>query len=207
MKPYKLELCCENIEQAIKASPFVDQIEFCAALDQDGLTPSVEDVLKVKSHTSILIKVIIRNRAGNFIYNEDDIQTMLLQADAFKKIGISHFVFGALGIDGRLDIDLIKRFAAHVYPAWVCVHKAIDLSVNILEDVNQLMQIENINSILSSGGCETALKGQIMLKKMIALADKHIDIIAAGKITPQNIWELHNFIHAKFYHGKAIITY
>jgi copper homeostasis protein len=205
MKDFKLELCCENVQQAIQSSNYVDQIEFCANLDQDGLTPNLSDVLALKNNCNTLIKVMIRHRGGDFIYNNNEFELMLDQATEFIKIGIKHFIFGALNNHGRLNIDQISLFAAHVHPSMVCIHKAIDQSSDILSDVAQLLKIENVNEILSSGGRNTALEGHKMLRKMVVLAHRRIEIIAAGKITYQNIESIHDLVQTNIYHGRRII--
>jgi copper homeostasis protein len=206
MASYKIELCSEDVNQSIEKASFVDQIEFCADLANDGLTPSISDVKQVLDcQNNALIKVMIRNRPGDFHYSEDDLGIMLSQADDFKALGVNHFVFGALTEDNKLDIGMIKRFAAHVYPASICIHKAIDLSNDILTDTKLLMAIENVIEILTSGGQLTALDGQHMIREMIAVVQSRIDIVAAGKITYENIDSIHNLIGAPKYHGKNII--
>ncbi len=204
MRSYKLELCTESVEDAIRLSNKVDQIEFCSDLQNDGLTPDYNDVKLLLSKLSIPLKVMVRNREGNFIYSEDDFLEMCSTALKFKDLGVDRFVFGALH-NNRLDIDQIKRFSKVVYPGLVCVHKAIDLSEDILEDVKLLLDIENVNEILSSGSKNTAMEGLAILKQMILIAKDKIDIICAGKITVYNLKTVALETKAKIFHGKKIV--
>lgn len=207
MVDYKTELCSEDVNLSIEKASFVDQIEFCADLANDGLTPSVNDVKQIlENQNHALVKVMIRLRPGNFQYSEEELDVMLRQVDEFKAIGINHFVFGALTDDNRLDIAMIKKFATHIYPANLCIHKAIDLSMDMIADTQLLMDIDNVTEILTSGGQPTALQGQHMLKKMIGVVQNKIDIVAAGKITYENIELIHDAVGAPKYHGKKIIN-
>jgi copper homeostasis protein len=204
-KKYRLELCCDSLQVALAAEGLVDQIEFCSDLINDGLTPDFDETLQLIQKTKTPIKVMIRNRKGDFEYNSEDLNIMYKQASSFKTIGINNFVFGATK-KNRLDIGLIQSFATHVFPSKICVHKAIDSSDDILVDTEKLLSIANIKEILTSGGKETALEGYSTLLEMIAICGNKIDIIAAGKVTFQNIEEVHAKIQGKIYHGKRIIS-
>ena len=70
------EVCVETYGEAIKAEKLgADRIELCKRLDLGGLTPQRELIEKTLS-LSIPIKVMIRPRAGNFIYNENELTIM-----------------------------------------------------------------------------------------------------------------------------------
>ncbi len=40
---------------------------------------------------------------------------------------------------------------------------------------------------------------------MIAISPPDFEIISAGKITNENLYDLHKKIQGKFYHGKKIV--
>ena len=71
--------------------------------------------------------------------------------------------------------------------------------------MKKLLEINDVNGILSSGGCETAELGIEILKKMINISPNEFEIISAGKITNQNFKILHEKIDGKFYHGRKIV--
>ncbi len=67
---YLREACVESLEQAFIAEKNgADRIELCTDLDVEGLTPSRELILSVKSQLNIPVHVMIRPRAGDFVYN------------------------------------------------------------------------------------------------------------------------------------------
>ena len=201
---YKIELCTDDINLALAKVNVCDQIEFCADLENDGLTPTIEDVNKLLAQSNTLVKVMIRCKDGNFEYTQAEFETMLSQANAFMEIGVQNFVFGALS-NQRIDFKLMNAFCAFVFPHKVCLHKAIDLSENMIEDVVLAKGIPNLNEILTSGCAATASEGAEVIKNMISAAGNDIDIIAAGKITSSNLAEIHELIGAKVYHGKRIV--
>ena len=110
---------------------------------------------------------MIRPRAGNFIYQFDEVKKMEQQIDLCKELDIPEIVIGALTNSANVDIQLTKRLASRAYPMNVTFHKAIDYTEDLFFELNRLSKVDNISSILTSGGEETALKGASMLSKMI----------------------------------------
>ena len=90
-------------------------------------------------------------------------------------------------------------------PLNVIIHKAIDLTSSPVNSLKKLLEINNVNGVLSSGGFETAELGIQILKKMINISPNEFEIISAGKITNQNFKILHEKIDGKFYHGRKIV--
>lgn len=52
---------------------------------------------------------MIRPRLGNFIYNEDEVSTMMEDIKAFKEEGVTGFVFGCLSSGLEIDYLMIER--------------------------------------------------------------------------------------------------
>jgi len=148
---------------------------------------------------------MIRNRGGDFVYNPSDIQVMLNQLEQLKTLPIAGIVFGALTLDDQLDIPTIHKIAQAAQPLAITIHKCIDQVENYKEAINKLKLIPNIKYILSSGTKSTAYKGLQHLRKMKSYASPQIEIIAAGKITSDNISKLHKLLALNFYHGKRIV--
>ena len=68
------EACVETFEEAVLAEKRgANRIELCSDLANDGLTPSFELMEKTISNLKIPIMVMIRPRAGNFVYTEEEI--------------------------------------------------------------------------------------------------------------------------------------
>ena len=93
--------------------------------------------------------------------------------------------------DSELDLNKIKYLADFAKPLNVIIHKAIDLTSSPVNSLIKLLEIDNVNGVLSSGGFETAELGIEVLKKMINISPNEFEIISAGKITNQNFKILH----------------
>ncbi|MEL6654817.1 MAG: copper homeostasis protein CutC [Bacteroidota bacterium] len=203
-----IEACVENLADAQSAQAGgADQIELCGRLDVGGLTPDEALVKATMQRLTIPVKVMIRPRAGDFVFSEQEVQQMLEETGAMRALGVLHFVIGLATEDQQLDLVNIQRICAQFPGAIFTLHKVIDSVSNPLEFIPALNRIPNLSSILSSGGAATALEGAaqiVAIDKAIA-GDKHV--IAAGKITAANLPEVKAKIPVKAYHGRKIIDW
>ena len=200
------EACVDNIQDAINAfKKGADRIEFCSNLDEDGLTPSSYDLISLKKSISIPVRVMVRPHSNSFNYNDDDLIQMKETIEFCKNQKFDGVVFGCLDDDNELDLNKIKYLADFAKPLNVIIHKAIDLTSSPVNSLMKLLEIDNVNGVLSSGGFETAELGTEVLKKMINISPNEFEIISAGKITNQNFKILHEKIDGKFYHGRKIV--
>ena len=200
------EACADNIQDAINAfKKGADRIEFCSNLEEDGLTPSHDDLIYLKKSISIPLRVMVRPHSNSFNYNDDDLTQMKETIEFCKNQKFDGVVFGCLDDDNELDLNKIKYLADLAKPLNVIIHKAIDLTSSPLNSLKKLLEIDNVNGVLSSGGFETAELGTEVLKKMINISPNEFEIISAGKITNQNFKILHEKIDGKFYHGRKIV--
>jgi copper homeostasis protein len=87
----------------------------------------------------------------------------------------------------------------------VTFHKAVDETPDPLEALEKLAEIENIKSILTSGGATYALEGVEILERMKLHFGSRFHLIAAGAITSENLIVLHQQIGFCEYHGKKIV--
>ena len=74
-----------------------------------------------------------------------------------------------------------------------------------MEGVNQLLKIENVKRILTSGGRPTAKEGRKTLREMIKVAGNKITILVAGKVLDSNVEEIQKLTGAKELHGRRIV--
>lgn len=205
-----LEACVESVGDAIEAwKRGVHQLEICSCLSQDGLTPDESILNDIVSKVKLPCKVMIRCRAGNFEYSNEEINTMIAQIQKLKSYRIDGFVFGAIikneNNHNVLDINAIYQICKASFPFYVTIHKAIDHCYDILTEVETLKNISNVRFILSSGGAVDADTGAEMLYRMQKVAGANIDIIAAGKITIDNIDQIIAKTGLNIYHGRKIV--
>ena len=133
------EACVETFEEALLAEQRgANRIELCSALHLDGLTPPIELMQKVCSNMRIPVMVMIRPKAGNFIYSENDILQMKSEIDEAKKAGAAGVVFGLLTPENKIDEANTRLLAKYVKPLPVTFHKAIDEIDDLIYGVNTL---------------------------------------------------------------------
>ncbi len=205
-KPYVLEACVESLPEAKKAEALgADRLELCGRLDLDGLTPSLDLIEDVLAEVTIPVKVMIRPRAGDFVYTGNEIKSMAGSMRRISKLGIQEFVLGPLTTGNKLDLDQISYLSGIVPGSSITIHKAIDLTPDPTGEVRSLTHIDNVRYVLSSGGRETALDGQATLREMIEAGRNKITIISAGRITRDNLQDVHAAIGGEEYHGKMIV--
>jgi len=200
------EACVETIGQCKLAQGFgADRLELCRRLDLDGLTPDQKTIKRAIESVSIPLKVMVRPREGNFIYNTEELTTMEKQIDLCKSFDIKEVVFGILTPNKAIDVISMQRLVERSFPMSVTFHKAIDQTLDILKELDRLALISGITSILTSGGKKTAKDGSKMLRAIIKNFSNRFNIIVAGSITKDNLTSLHHDIRSKEYHGRKIV--
>lgn len=200
------EACVETFEEAVLAElRGADRIELCSDLANDGLTPSPELLQKTCATLKIPAMVMIRPRAGNFVYSEDEIDQMKKEIDQAKKADASGVVFGLLTPKNTIDEKNTRLLAEYAQPLPVTFHKAIDELENPVEGVRLLKEIKGIKRVLTSGGKATAKEGAKTIRKMQEVAGKNLIILVAGKVTKKNVEEIRQLTGAEEFHGRRIV--
>jgi copper homeostasis protein len=199
----KLEIACFSLDSAkIAAHAGADRIEFCADYNLGGITPNIADFSELRAFYSGPIYVMIRPRGGNFVYTDTELRKMQDDITAFGKLGADGFVFGALTIDGQVDLEANAQLLAATAGLPCTFHRAFDSCTNQQEALSRLESL-GFNSILSSGGMKTALDGIENLRS--AQKNTILNIIAGGGIRSKTILALAKEFDTEFYHSSGII--
>lgn len=200
------EACVETFEEAkLAQQKGANRIELCSELKNDGLTPSFELMKKACTELTIPVMVMIRPRAGNFVYTEQEISQMKKEIDWAKQAKAAGVVFGLLNSENKIDIKNTRNLVEYASPLHVTFHKAIDELENQVEGVLNLLPIKNIKRILTSGGKPTAVEGQKFIREMIKTTNNKITILVAGKVLDTNVKKIQQITGAKELHGRRIV--
>lgn len=197
-----LEICVDDaagVDAAVAGG--ADRIELCSALELGGLTPSAalqEHALR----TVCPIHVMIRPRAGGFVYDDSDVALMVEEIGLAVARGAQGVVVGALRPDGGLDREALARFRDAARDAAVVLHRAIDLVPDPVAAVREVAAL-GYDAILSSGGAPTAIEGAPTLAAMVATASEQLSIIAGAGVTPENVARLIADTGVRAVHGSA----
>ena len=201
-----LEACLETPEEAHSA--FLNgahRVELCRNLESGGLSPSRETVRRCLEICELPLKVMVRPRPGNFVYSEEELTSMETEIKSLKKLPVTGIVLGVLQDDRSINLEAVQRLSERADPLPVTFHKAIDETRDPLQEMKKLSRIQNIQSILSSGGAQNAETGAKMLKTMQQEFQSRFRMIAAGSITSENLLSLHHKIEFSEYHGRKIV--
>ena len=184
-----VEICVESAAGVAAASAAgADRLELCAALDVGGLTPSA-GLMRLALETGVAARALIRPRAGLFRYDADEVALIEREIAVAEDLGLEGVVFGAAGVDGLLDRDLIRRLVDRSGSLGKTLHRAFDLTPDPFEALETAIEA-GFDHILTSGQARTAVDGADMLARLVQAAAGRIMIIAAGGLTSETVVKL-----------------
>tara|TARA_A100001391_G_scaffold190630_2_gene163301 strand:+ start:9197 stop:9916 length:720 start_codon:yes stop_codon:yes gene_type:complete len=180
-----LEICVDDAAGLAAAiSGGADRIELCSSLALGGLTPT-PGLMALAATSPIPVYAMIRPRAGDFVFSQDDVATMQADIDAARSAGLSGVVFGATHPDGRLDTAILERLVTRASGLGLTLHRAFDLAPDFPAAIDTAIDL-GFERILTSGGPPRAIDGRDALRTIIAHAAGRIAIMAGSGITADN---------------------
>lgn len=197
-----LEICVDDaagVDAAVAGG--ADRIELCSALELGGLTPSAA----LQDHAlraGCPIHMMIRPRAGGFVYGQDDLALMVEEIREAVARGAAGIVVGALRPDGGLDREALGRLRDAARDATIVLHRAIDLVPDPVAAVGDAIAL-GYDKILSSGGAPTAVEGRTTLAAMVAAAGERLSVIAGSGVSPDNVARIIAGTGVREVHGSA----
>ena len=205
-----IEVCANSYESAINAEVGgANRVELCKDLHLDGITPDNEVVIKTLNKLKIPVFILIRPRAGDFVYTNEEFELMKSDIIKFKKLECSGIVSGVLNTDNTIDIEKTKELIELSRPIKFTFHRAFDKIADPFKGVEQLINI-GTNRILTSGQKETAVEGIELIKKPTEIADNRIVIMSGSGIKLNNInlfkSNIISEIHGSFTKGLKTIV-
>ncbi len=184
--PVSVEVCAYSLFSCLAADRAgAQRVELCASPWEGGTTPSAGLVEQALQETSLEIHAMVRPRGGDFVYDETEKQTMLAEARSLIAQGVHGIVVGALKPNGDLDVEFMREFRKIAGDRELTCHRAIDVSRDPIQVVEELIGI-GFNRILSSGGKNKALDGIENLAELVAASKGRIQIMAGSGVNPVN---------------------
>lgn len=182
-----VEAAVESLEEALAAERAgADRLELCVNLDSGGTTPSPALIDAVVRDAHIPVFVLIRPRAGDFVYAEPEIDTMIREIAVARDRGVSGIVTGALKPDGTVDIEHTRALVGAAGELPVTFHRAFDSTTSPTEALEQVVDA-GASRVLTSGGAATALVGATAIASLVDQAGGRISIVAGGSIRAHNV--------------------
>lgn len=197
-----LEVCVDDVEglhAAIEGG--ADRIELCSALAVGGLTPSV-GLMSLAGRCSVAAYAMIRPRAGDFVYCEDELAVMEDDIRFAATCGISGVVFGANHADGRLDEEVLKRLSDVVGSMPRTLHRAFDLVPDLAPALDIAVAC-GFERILTSGRAPSVIEGLSDLRATLDIAGDRISIMPGAGVNLQTIDALLDHLTIKEVHSSC----
>ncbi len=180
MTEFFFELCAENVEAACAAeSGGANRIELCSDLAVGGTTPSQGLMIAAARTVSIPVYVLLRPRAGDFVFSNREIDVMRRQIDKAKTAGASGVALGVLRPNGSVDVDRTRALVEYAHPMGATFHRAFDETSDLSEALEQVIDT-GAEGLLTSGGASEVLLGAERIARLQQQAADRIHIIAGG---------------------------
>jgi copper homeostasis protein len=198
-----LEVAANSVASALAArAGGAGRIELCTALELGGLTPSHAQIALVRERVALPLYVLIRPRAGDFLYDDREIETMRRDIEACASLGCDGVVIGVLDADGDVDMARCRALVTVAGGMGVTFHRAFDMARDpsrALEDVIAL----GAERILTSGGARSAMEGATRIRALVEQAHDRLIVMPGAGIDPGNITTLRRLTGAREFHASA----
>lgn len=163
----------------------VDRVELCASPAEGGVTPSLATIERVAEIDSLDLSVMIRPRGGDFLYSDDEFETMLLDIERARTAGATGVVFGILTADGRVDVERTRRLVEAANGMETTFHRAVDMANDYEQAVEDIIAA-GCKRILTSGSYDKAIDGIGNIAKAVEISRGRIEIMAGSGVVAAN---------------------
>ncbi len=196
-----LEIAVQDVAGArLARQAGADRIELCCALEVGGLTPSIA-MVEACVVEGIPVCVLIRPRAGDFVYTADEAAVAANDIRWAVGRGAEAVVIGALrhGTDGlELDIPMLRGWAEVARErnpeVDVVIHRCVDVllgaGVPVREVARQLADVGGVARVLTSGGAARAGDGAKVLGELAGELERlgvGVTVMAGGGVALEAI--------------------
>ncbi len=210
------EVCCDTVESArVAARCGTRRVELCSGLKLGGLTPSrgvtqrVCKMMKLEFQSRTQVMVLIRPRPGDFTYDEDEIESMLVDIEDAARAGADGVVIGALTRDAAVDTAALDRMMAKCrdFPGLdVTFHRAFDLCRDLTDSLGRI-SAAGIGRVLTSGGKDSVVSagGKESLARLVQHSRAEglgVAVMAGGGVTCANAADVARETGCQELHGS-----
>ena len=179
--PILIEAAVELLDAALAAvAGGANRLELCTDLAHGGTTP---DLSLLPVQLPIPVFVLVRPRAGDFVYTDAEHRAMREQIARAKSAG-AHGI-----VTGDLSLDRTRALIAAARPLPVTFHRAFDVFPDPSDALERLIDL-GVERVLTSGGAPTAPEGAEQIRRLVAQAKGRIGILPGGGIDARNVARL-----------------
>jgi len=181
-----VEVCANGFESARNAYVSgVKRIELCTQLAVGGLTPSRGEIFDVFKTFKMDVHVLIRPRKGDFVYSNEELDTMIKDIEHCKEIGCHGIVSGVLTSEGNIDLIATKRLIKAADGMDFTFHRAFDECKEPKKEIENLIDL-GVVRLLSSGQEHKAIYGLELLIQLKDIAGDRLEVMPGSGINADN---------------------
>ena len=181
-----LEICLDSVESAIAAQDGgAHRVELCDNLAEGGTTPTLAMIEQVRKSISIGLQIMIRPRAGDFVYSASEFEAMKKEIAIAKHLGADGVVFGLLNVDSTVDKNRTKMLVGLAKPMSITFHRAFDVIQEPFKALEDIIDC-GVDRLLTSGQQSTASEGVSLIADLVERARSRIIIMPGSGINKNN---------------------
>jgi len=197
------EVCVEGVSGALAAAAGgAHRIELCAGLVEGGTTPSLGTLGLALERAEVDTVVLIRPRGGDFLYNREELDSILMDVGAARGAGAFGVATGALTAEGAVDVRAMEEIVEAAGPMSVTFHRAFDMIRNPWEALEILVDL-GVDRSLTSGQEQSVPEGMDFIRTAVEKAAGRISIMPGGGLSPENIRDVVRFTGVREVHFTA----
>ena len=199
-----IEAAVETLESSLAAERAgADRIELGENLDEGGTTPDGGVVAAIVERIRLPVFVLIRPRAGDFVYSVNEFDVMIRDIELTRTMGIAGIVTGVLDAKGRVDVKRTRSLVKAAGGLPVTFHRAIDSAADLSVALDDVIEA-GVSRVLTSGGAPTAREGVDVIAALVLQAQERVPIIAGGGIREHNVHEVIARTGVHEVHGRLV---
>ncbi len=196
-----LEISVESVEAALAAERGgADRIELCEDLSLGGVTPSADLVSAVRAQVRLPIFVMVRPRAGHFVYSTAEFAEMKCSIAGANESGVEGVVLGILRKNRQVDFQRTRELVELAKPLAVTFHRAFDEAADPRQALEEVIQT-GAQRILTSGRAKSAPEGAAILAELVAAAGNRVVIVPGAGINAANVKQVAQQTGAREFHS------
>ena len=184
-----LEVIVQTVADARQAARGgADRLEVVRDIRDGGLTPPLSLVRAIAEETSLPLRVMVRENAG-YATSPDELPGLRAAAADFHSLGVDGIVIG-FAEHGRLTLDDVRRVLDVVPTLRVTFHRAFDQLRDPVRAIEELVQVPQIDRILTDGGGGDAVSRCRRLGEYRTRAGGRLEILAGGGVDEEILTHL-----------------
>ncbi|WP_027092466.1 copper homeostasis protein CutC [Cohnella thermotolerans] len=178
--------CADDILRAAEGG--ADRVELLTGMQEGGMTPSVGLIEEAVGLSVLPVHVMIRPHSRSFVYDRYDLRAMIRDVKEARRARAAGIVVGALTAEGRVNKAALLPILEEAGEMNVTFHRAFDEARDLEEALEDLLTLQRINRILTSGGKSSVLDAEETIARLAKrLHGTSVRLLAGSGLTPDTV--------------------